>query len=190
MKVFNSQFVLNIIIQVTLIVIFVTVFYFTYIKQKTEDVLIDNIDFVLDSALDTGFIKLGIPSTIKQKILDKIKDSQTPSDDILQADNIIKDSNINVLNKTITVIGVFIGVIFGIIVFCHVMSKKSHSNSFFSNFNFTELFTKNIVILIVIIATAFLYINFLGSKYINVNTELLERNILTNLAKFAKEEAT
>ena len=43
----NSQFFCNVIIQVTIIFIFLSVFYLTYAKNKEADVVMNNVDFLL-----------------------------------------------------------------------------------------------------------------------------------------------
>jgi len=177
-KLFSSQFVCSALIQVTLIFCFLTIFFFTYAKDKEKDVVINNVDFVIEDLLGQDSFNL-LPPDIREKL--KGLSSTKKSAEMAEQDAKVEENNKQILNKTIKLLVVIIAFVCGITFFC--WSKRGQPG-FFYNFELGDILKESLIILFFIALTEFLFLNEIGSKYISVETNQLKANVIKNLRDY------
>ena len=179
----NSQFFCNIIIQVTIIFIFLSVFYFTYAKNKEADVVMNNVDFLLKHFIGQGkinFLTDDVRTTIKSDLT-----NNTTSDGSIKADKDVEKKNKDIIKKTIkTVITVVVSVCC-FVLFCFIMNKRGIFPSFFTHLEFKEIFSETLIIIIFVALTEFCFLKFFGSKFISIDPNKIKVAFLKNLQNYA-----
>lgn len=179
----NSQFLCNVIIQVTIIFIFLSVFYFTYAKNKEADVVVNNVDFLLNNFIGQGkinFLSESTRSVIKSKL-----SNGTPSPDAIKADNQVEENNDKIIKKTIMTVITVIVCVCCFVLFCFIMNKCKILPNFFTNLKFKEVFIESAVILLFVGLTEFCFLTFFASKFISIEPNKIKAVFLRNLQSYS-----
>lgn len=171
---FNSQFLCNTVVQVTLIFVFLCVFFFTYAKNKEKEVIITNIDFLVKDIIGN------FPVNLKNFLPKQKTTTEVNPDDIK-----VEETNKKILKKSIITVSIFVVFAILLVIFCQVMSIKS-TIPFFKNFNIGKILIESLVILFFIALTEFVFITFFGSKFISVEPDKVKASILQKLYEYSQ----
>jgi len=178
----NSNFICNVIIQVTIIFIFLSVFYFTYAKDKEAEVVTNNIDFLVENILGPG--KINFLSNSTRSVLKSNLSNSTISPDAIKADKDVEENNNKIIKKSInTVITILVGVC-AIVLFCFMMNRYKILPSFFTNLKFKEIFIETAVIIFFVGLTEFCFLNFFASKFISIEPNKIKTAFLKNIQSY------
>jgi type IV secretory pathway VirB2 component (pilin) len=176
--IFNSEFVCTVLFQVVLVFSFLSIFYFTYAKNKEKDTVINNVNFLLNSFTSNSPLK--IPQNVKDQIKQNASSSPTPES--LKADRETEANNKSIFKKTMKTLAKTLMVVLIIIMTCKYMEGK---NSFFVEIHMKKLLIQSVIILLFVALTEFLFLNYLGSKFISINPNKLKAVVLQNVYNYA-----
>lgn len=181
----DSSFLCNVIIQVTLIFIFLTVFFFTYAKNKEADVVVNNVDFLISSFLGDG--KVGfINEADRKELKDKLLEEKEDNHEMLESDQNVERSNKEIISKSIKTVRKVTVVVILIVLFCFLMNKYGIMESFFKKIDFKDIFKESIIILFFVALTEFFFLNAIGVKYISIEPTKIKAQLIQNLYDYSK----
>ena len=166
----NKEFFFTVLIQVTLIFIFITIFFFTYAKNKEKDVVINNIDLLLDSIIPSDLVGI-LPTNYKKIIIDNLNEIQNDH----QQDNVIKENNKKVFRDTIRILLI---VLFLISILLFLYAKKIRLSS---------IFIQSFIIVFFVGLTEYIFLTFFASKFISVDPQLIKYTFIKEIQKFINE---
>jgi hypothetical protein len=175
----DINFVLVVLIQVACVFIFLSVFYFTYAKNKERDTVNAQVDFLIDSFNSTKFQIL--PNNLKQILLNKVNDINVNTPANAQANKNI-DANNNAIKTQVK--NIIIKVVVGIILLCIVsviLSKKTELD-FFKNLQLLKIFKEVGIIVFFVGVTEFVFLTYFGSKFVSINPHVIKAQIAQNIA--------
>jgi len=155
----------NVILSITFIAVFISIFFFTYGTKIEKDVVQDQVKFVVEEL--TTDLKVWMPSSVISEIKTSIDKIQPP--DTSAEDQKVKDNNDALIKKSIPIVG---GILFVGMAISIVLSRVY-------KFSFTSLFIQNIIILIAVAITEFCFLTFIGKNYRSLE-------IVNNLRKFSQ----
>jgi hypothetical protein len=170
---FNINFLLGVVIQVFLIFVFLTVFFFTYASKKEGEIVKNQVDFLTKDFLATELSLL--PDSVKAMIAEKINTIEPDT----SRNKTIEDSNNEIKAKT-TKILVSLGVI--IFVFTVASFFLSKKVEFFKNLNLIHILKETAVILFFVALTEFIFLEYFAARFISVEPNLIKSRIYKNLA--------
>ena len=179
----NSQFFCNVIIQVTVIFIFLSVFYFTYAKNKEADVVMNNVDFLLKNFIGQGKINFLTPNT--RNIVKADLNDNTNTQESINSDNDVEKKNKEIINKTIKTVMTVVVCVCCFVLFCFIMNKRGIFPSFFTHLEFKEILTETFVIIVFVALTEFCFLKFFGSNFISIDPNKIKLAFLKNLQNYA-----
>lgn len=168
MKINKPELVIKILINVLLISLFITFFFFTYATTIEKEVIVNQMKF-LSEHISNGINLLGpdLRNFIRQ-ILSNIK---TP--DMEEKDKKVKDSNKIIINKVIKV-----NILFTLVMVFFILAI---SYRFSHKFDFFEVIKQNIIILVFIAFTEFAFLTYFGARFISINPNDIKLNIIKQL---------
>jgi len=173
----SINFIINVLIQVLAIFIFLTIFFFTYASKVEGTIVQDNVNFLLD---DLSGIHLGsLPDNIKTTLVNQINSIEVNTPENIKAGQEIEDSNNAIKSRTIKTAGMFTGGVVIIVVISYLLSKKGVS--YFKNFNLPKIIKETIVILIAVALTEFIFLKYIGAKYISIDPNVIKKQLYQNL---------
>lgn len=163
-----SKLTINILVSVLFASIFLIVFFFTYVKNVEKQVVINNVEFTVNSLIDN---LLPFISPENKKKMYNYLDSLNLVVDV-QNDNDTADSNSKLL-KTATHDLIIFAVIIIIIIGIIYIINRDHLKPFVS-----EILAENIIIVCFIGLTEFTFLHLFASKFISSNPNLIKYNLL------------
>ena len=174
---FDINFIINVLIQVLCIFIFLSVFFFTYASNVEGKVVENQVNFLLDDIF--GININCMPDNIKAVIKNKVNGIEINSPENISLNEKINKSNDEIKNKTKD-IAIKASIVVGIIVIVSFILSKN-GPAFFKNLDLVKITKETIVILIAVALTEFIFLVFLGSKYISISPHLLKGHFFENL---------
>jgi hypothetical protein len=166
---------LSILLQVTCIFIFLTVFFFTYVSNEEKKVVENQIDFLIDNVVGANLNIL--PNEVKENILSKINNlssSTTTDNDSIKKSN---DSIRSKATKIITVLSIVVIVIFILSIYLNKTNV-----SFFKNLSLSAIFKETGIIVLFVGLTEYIFLTYFGSKWISIDPNVLKAHLFGNLA--------
>ena len=163
----NKEFFFTVLIQVTLIFIFITIFFFTYAKNKEKDVVINNINLLLDSMIPNDLVAI-LPTNYKKIIIDNLNSIKSNRSD----DNIVKENNKKVFRNAITILLI---VLFLISILLFIYKK---------NVPLSSIFIQSFIIVFFVGLTEYIFLTFFASKFISVDPQLIKYTFINEIQKF------
>lgn len=180
----NSQFLCNVIIQVTIIFIFLCVFFFTYVKNEEAHVVTNNVDFIIEEFLGQGKINF-IDNETRSILRNNLKE-ESPTQDSIDADNNVEKANKQVIQKTIKSVTIVVIIVLLFVMFCFFMNKYKVFPSFFSKLKFKEIAIESSVILLVVALTELCFVKFFASNFISIEPNLIKAAFLKNIKNYSE----
>ena len=166
----------KVLINVLLISIFISIFYFTYGTYIEKQVIFDQMNILANNFMNT-FELTG--STTNKNFYNYINNNLLAESNIKKissGDDEALSGNKVILKKVISYIVIFFIVIF-IIIFLLTITRKIP--------NLKEILIESFIILIFIGLTEFAFIKYFGAKYISINTNSVKSEIVESLKKYS-----
>ena len=159
----------NIILNITFAATFIGVFFFTYGSYIERQIIRDQMDYIVNSVYKD--INTYVPNKYVNMFLPMANNIPIP--DLLNADNIVADKN----RQLIKTAGIVLLTLFTLgLSAAYVLSKKY-------GFNLRELIIDNIVVLIFIALTEFVFLTFIGRYYRSGDPNYIKLGIVQALLK-------
>ena len=181
MSSFNSGFICNVLCQVILFFVFISVFFFTYAALTEQRTVQNQLNFLVDETI-SPYLKLlcnidpnGLCKTLKDKINNLKPDTS--------ADASVESNNKQVIIKTIIVLGIAIVTVLGIISLIWFISKQKNSG-FFTAFNMKPIIIESLIILAFVALTEFIFLTYFGARFISIDVNKIKIALLTKLKAF------
>ena len=171
MRLFKAQFFVNVITQVVLSFLFLTIFFLTYVKKKEKESLEKSIDFLFESFV--GDISFNL---VPQEHFDKINNNNNTNND-----SIVDENNKKVVKKVINVLLILILLLILLNVICFVNKDQP----FFSDYSLKEIIKNGLIGLVFVGVTEFCFLQFFASRYINIDTNLIKSNLVQKFKEYA-----
>ena len=162
----DINFVVTILIQVTCMFIFLTVFYFTYASHVEEKIMDSQVNYLIDDLIGSSINFL--PDSAKKDIVDKV--NALKPDPV--ADSKIEKNNETIKKKAILTVSIFAGIVFFIITMI--------SNN---DLHISKILMEVAVIMVFVALTEFIFLHFFASNWISVDTESIKAKIFKNLSE-------
>ena len=175
----NSETLVQVILQIVLSSIFICVFFFTYGKTQEEKSLERQISFLIDDFIGNKFFLLG--DFEKDVLKGTIKDLEI---DTSESDEKIKKSNEEVWNNTKKFI-LYMMVAGGVSVYL-LWNSSTSTSGMWKSFNLSTSITDSMLAVAVVALIEFIFLTYLGSKFITIDTNLIKSRILTNIQDYIK----
>ena len=164
---------LSVLLQITCIFIFLTVFFFTYVSNEEKKVVENQIDFLIDNVVGANLNIL--PNEVKENILSKINNLSSNSDN-----DSIKKSNDSIRSKA-TKILIILSIVVIVIFILSIYFNKTNV-SFFKNLSLSTIFKETGIIVLFVGLTEYIFLTYFGSKWISIDPNVLKAHLFNNLA--------
>ena len=153
--------------------------FFTYGKTQEEKSLERQISFLIDDFVGSKFFFLG--KSEKNILKGIIQDLDV---DTSETDEQVKKSNEEVLNKTKKFILYMI--LIGVVSVYFLWSSSTDSSGMWKSFNLSTAITDSLIAVSIVALIEFIFLTYLGSKFITIDTNLIKTRILTNIRDYIK----
>jgi hypothetical protein len=163
-----SKTTIIILIRVLFASIFLIIFFFKYLKKIEEAIIINHINFTIDSVLD-GILPF-IPPKNKKAIYNYINSLELTIDKNVDIPSI--NSNKKLLQKSIDAIIRLTIVIIVIIAVIYLFNKEN------LNPYLPQIATENLIIAFFIALTIYTFLNSFATKFILINPNQIKYNLL------------
>ncbi len=162
-KYIHLEFFVNLIVIATFVITFLTVFFFTYGATTEEQVVVQNVNYLIDDIMDSYVLLL----TNEQKtyIKDYLKDVKL--EDMSKQDEDVRKSNRLLKNNTFFILG-------ALVIFVFLVTSTI---SYYKGYNYFKIIVKNLVLLAGIGLVEYLFLVFFGSRFISANTNFIKGKI-------------
>jgi hypothetical protein len=171
--------VCNILLHIMLISAFLGSYFFTFGTYLEREVLQDQLNYLVDTTLDP--IKILVP-TVSEDIKKKIKSYNFKINE--NADIKTEEQNKKTVDKAIKFITLFI--VIGLIVIVILSKILDRDGMTYEQF-FKKLFMHNLIILIFIASTEFIFAFFFVKKYMSIDTNKIKKQIFVSLNKIKNQ---
>lgn len=152
--------------------IFIGAFFFTYVAYIEKQVIKNQMDFLVNNLKNsTNMFGKNINDAIKQKI------NNISVQDLSVEDKLVEQHNKKIIKNVININIIAVVVVSVILYFINT----NYNNG---TFNIKSIFKNNLIILVCIAFTEFLFITFFGANYISIEPNTVFLTILTNLKKY------
>jgi anaerobic C4-dicarboxylate transporter len=170
---FKAFDVCNILLHIMLISAFLGSYFFTFGAYLEREVLKDQLNYLVDTTLQP--MKILVPG-ISTDIKNKMKSYNFKIDE--SSDIKTEQQNKKTVDKAIKLITFFF--IIGLIVIV-ILSRTLDREGMSYNDFFKKLITRNLIILIFIAATEFIFAFFFVKNYMSLDTNKLKKQIFLSL---------
>lgn len=171
----KSELINKVLINVLFISLFISIFFFTY-GSYIEKKVINNQMYFLAENIKSLFSLFG--ENTNKLIIAKINEIELPN--LSKEDKKVKENNNKIKIKAFLSIIIFIILISVIIYFNY---NKFGNNSY----KLSEIISENIIILIAIALTEFIFITYFGARFISIEPNIVKLTILKSLKEKEKE---
>ena len=165
-NIFDEEMLINIVINVGLISGFLGIFFFTYAAGVESDIVKINTKIVTDDLMET------ITPFLNSDVKNKLKTNLTPPDLKLE-DEKVQQSNDKLKITAYTNLMIVVDITLTIAFILSVIYKHP----------FIKILGINLIVLIFVGLTEFIFIHYIPHKYISADTNFVRYNILTTLHK-------
>ena len=162
----KAEYIANIILHVVLISVFIGVFFFTYATFIEERIVVSQVNYLIDDFADEIEV---LPKTYKTVLNTVISNIDKP--DMSVQDAQVKENNKALLNKVIIILSV--SLVIGI------SSVYYLSRNY--DFSFKELLYKNLIGLVFVGLTEFVFLTFIATSFRSADPNYVKRKILETL---------
>uniref|UniRef100_A0A6C0I8E8 Uncharacterized protein n=1 Tax=viral metagenome TaxID=1070528 RepID=A0A6C0I8E8_9ZZZZ len=175
----DSHFVANVLCQVIFFFIFVTIFYFTYAKTVENNVLVNQLDFLIDQSItpEIEFICKNNLYKCEPLITEIAKYLDPNQTSVQRSDNKITEQNNQIMSNAIHIV-VITSVIVFLIIFALYFISRTRNSGFFKRFNLLNIIFESTVIIIFVAITEFVFLTYFGSRFITVDVNKVKVALL------------
>lgn len=161
------NFGLDVLLSIGFITLFLTFFFFTYVKYVEKKIVIKNVNYLVDTIGDSVVPILS--SDIKNLIYSELSSYKLA--DMKDINKQVEDSNNLLFYKTVK-LQIIIIVIISILIFILCLLY---------DLNFTEIFITNIFLLFIVIITEYLFLNHVIFNWISANPNIVNQQIIKSI---------
>jgi hypothetical protein len=161
----------NIICATAMISVFIGIFFFTYASKIERNIVVKRSTEIVDDI--TSNMKMIIPEDQKQIIKNTIVPYLTIPDSLNKADKDVENANNALQKSAIEYIFIFASVCI-VIVFCLSMMFK---------FSFFEIVEENIIVLVFVAITEYIFLTFFAQNYITIDSNFVKGKMIDTLLK-------
>lgn len=154
----------NIILAITTMFIFLTIFYFTFAKNTEGEIVQEQIIMLLNNLIPESIKYL--PENEKQKILNSLDKI-----DFSKQDLIVENNNIKIIKKTFKYLFLFICLTLSIVLFCVYIFKL----------NIKHLLLDNFYTLIFVAIAEILFLLSIAKNYYSIDPNEIKSKILKKI---------
>lgn len=157
----------NIIIEVVFVATFLTIFFFTYVTTVENDIIKDQVNYIVESMLEDT--KNFIPPEYLITLKNNLNTMKKP--DLTEADNEVRASNNKIKKFCYKGIGI------GIVVLMGLTGLASYT----LNFSYSHILFENFILLIFIALTEFVFLNVFARNFISADTNKIKLEIINKM---------
>ena len=176
----NINFTLSVLIQVTCVFIFLTIFYFTYATTKEADIAKSNTTFMINDLF--GINANILPESFKKILLSKVNSINPNDPSIVKQDAGIDTNNEAVKKKAYNVLKIVSGTVIILVIISLNLSKKG-TIPFFRNLKLGSILKETFIILFFVALTEYMFLTYIISKWISIDPNVIKAHLFDNLAK-------
>jgi len=167
-----AQYAANTVLQVTLIVLAITLFFFLYASHIEEKVVVTQIDRLVNSF--TGDMTVLLKPDEKRAIQQVMK-NMSPTEDMTKADADARESNQQLINKSSLVVGAFmvIGIFVSILLGIHY------------KLDFWNMVKSSIVGVLACMFTEYMFLTYLAANYHSLDPNNIKRAVIQSLQDYS-----
>ena len=167
-----SKDIANVLCGTSLISVFIVIFFFTYASKIEQKIVEERCTEIVD---DLTTPLSSIPGEYKNLIREKIAPYLTVSPSMEQEDQKVAEQNRMLLKKSVLIVSVFLISAF-LIIF--ILSR-------IYRFSFIEILENNLLILIFVGITEFVFLTFFAQNYITIDANFIKEKVVTTVVQFA-----
>jgi len=172
----------NVILSVIFAAGFICIFFFTYAKNVEKQVVINNLNYIVNSLLSSP-IYLFKNLSVYNYVNNKLSELKSPNDDLDEDSNVIKINN-DLMKKSYTYIGILLFV--GLIIVFVLSIYKNRDNDIKSGLiYFFILILKNLFMTSGIGLTEFIFLKFVASQFMAADDNVIIKQVLINISKLS-----
>ncbi len=160
-------FIVNLLLFASFAAAFLTIFFFTYVKNIEKEIVVNNVTYITDNLIDNYTILLGKD---QKEYIAKLLDNININDMSKEDQNVI-DKNKKLFNKTIKIL--VIGLIIILIITFIICSKY--------NIKYTDVLIKNFVLLIFIGIVEFVFLKYFIKNYLSANINFVKSELVKTI---------
>ena len=170
---FSLQGVSNIVLHVTLIVAFISIFFFTYGSYIEKKVVDNQMEILVENF--TADIDI-FPDNVRDLMSNTIQNIELP--DMKKEDEAVKTSNTKLKKRAFTFIGTLtvVGILTMLILW--VASGRK--------FSLKSIIMENVGLLIVVGLTEFMFTTFVLKNYRSADPNIIKKQVVDNLSDYGK----
>ena len=162
-----SKFLVNFLLATSFAASFISFFFFTYAKNVEKTIVVNNVEYTINSLL-SDFLQM-VPDSLKKLL--KIQINNVDFDNLKEEDQKTDDNNNKLLDFCIKLYGT-------ILVVCIV---SAYLIARFSNVNFEDILISNLILLVAIAATEYFFLNNIIAKFISADPNKVKYAMVQNL---------
>ena len=163
--IFDAKEIANIMLHIMFIVMFLSIFFFTYVSIVEEDIVKKQIAYLVKNV---GFAASSLPNSQKQSLLESLNNFKI---DTSKQDALIEQQNRTLIIKVLVSIS---SILVATLVGVWYMSKHYH-------FSYLELLRDNIIIVIFIGVAEFCFATFVAKNYMSLDLKKIKTHTLEAL---------
>ncbi len=146
---------------------FLTIFFFTYVKDVEKEIVLNNVKYITNNLIDNYTILLEQDQkTYIANLLNNIN-----INDLTNEDKIVIDKNKNLFNKTIKIL--IIGLICVLVLTFIICSKY--------NIKYTDVLIKNLILLVFIGIVEFIFLKYFIRNYLSANINFVKSELVKTI---------
>jgi len=163
-NIFDEHMVINIVMNIGLIAALLGIFFFTYAAKVEEDIVKSNAKIAVSDIMET------VGPLLNKKIKKDLKEKLVEPDQSKE-DKESKEHNDHIMHESLAILFIIldIGLTIGFII------------SILYNHKFINILGLNLLIVLLVGCTEYIFLNFLPLKYISVDTNYIRLKILKKL---------
>jgi hypothetical protein len=158
--------IINVLVLVAFAISFITIFFFTYVKEIEKQIVINNVNYLINNLIPHTNL---LNQDIKKKIIDEIDKIQLP--DLANEDKEVKARNKTLINKSILIITIICIIVFFISYF---MCTKY-------NIDLSNVIIRNILLVIGIGMTEFVFLHLAIKRYISADPNVVKHELINKI---------
>lgn len=166
-----AQSIANIICATAMISVFIGIFFFTYASKIEQNIVVKRSTEIVNDITDN--MKVVIPNSQKEILKNQIVPYLTIPDSLNEADKDVENANAALRSTALKYIVVFAIVCLGIVGIIAFVNK----------FSFLEIIEENIIILVFVALTEFLFLTFFAQNYITIDANFVKEKLIDSILK-------
>lgn len=165
----NIKNISLILLNITFMTTFLTIFFFTYGHKIEEQVTENQMKYITNNLLDD--FSLFLTPDDKKLISENLQNIKFP--DMSASDNNILENNKKIMYKSFKIVLAFL-------IFILLLTL---SFSYYFNFSYREILFQSLLALVVVTATEFTFLTVYGSKLVTADANFVKLKIIETIEK-------